>query len=90
MRVFLVSHAVSCVYFYGNEAKYIISRLFVILGQYFSADRVFAWVLRLVFEWITPQSCVRYGIITVPTLSPIPAPYSGRPHLRNILSRKGC
>ncbi|CAN0158925.1 unnamed protein product, partial [Laminaria digitata] len=47
-------------YYSGNQAKYLILRLFVTLGQYYSEDRVFAWVLCLVFAWITPQSCIRH------------------------------
>ena len=43
MRVVLVSHALSCIYFSGNKVKYIISRVFVILGEYYSEDRVLAW-----------------------------------------------
>ena len=47
--VFLVSNAVSYNDVSKNQAKHLISRLFVILGQHYSEDRAFAWVLRLVF-----------------------------------------
>ena len=55
-----MSHAVSYIYLSRNQAKHQISRLFVILGQYYSEDRVFACVLRLIFAWVVPQSCVRH------------------------------
>ena len=47
-----------------NQAKYLTSRSFVMLGQYYSEDRVFSGVLHLVFAWITPQSCMRYAYCT--------------------------
>ena len=46
--------------FSRNQAKYLISRLFVILGQYHSEDCVFACALRLFFAWITPPSWIRH------------------------------
>ena len=38
--------------------------LFVILGQYYSEVRVFAWVLHLVFAFITPQFRIRHDYCT--------------------------
>ena len=64
MRVFLVSHDHSYIHLSGNKAKYLISRVFVKLGQYYSEDRVFALSLRLVFAWMTPQFCIRHGCCT--------------------------
>ena len=60
MRVFLMSNVGYYVYFSGNQAKYIILRLFVILGQYYTEDHVFAGALRLVFAWITPKAYIRH------------------------------
>ena len=64
MRVLLVSHALGYIYLSGNIAKNLSSRVFVILRQLYSQDRVFAWVLRLVFAWITPQFCIRHDCCT--------------------------
>ena len=55
---------VSYILFTGNQAKYLIPYLFVILGPYYSEDRVFAWVASLVFAWIIPQPCRRYDYCT--------------------------
>ena len=53
-----------------DQAKYLISRLFDMLGQYYSEDCVFAWVPSLVFALITPQSYipVSYTHLTLPTI----------------------
>ena len=36
-----------------------------VLGQNYSEYRVFAWVLRLVFPWITLQFCIRHDCCTL-------------------------
>ena len=47
----------SLIFISGSKAKNLISRVFVILRQYFSEDRVFAWIMRLVFAWTTHHIC---------------------------------
>ena len=62
--MFLVSHAISSIEISGIKAKYLVSRVFVIVGQYYSEDRVFSWVLRLVFAWITLKFYMRHDYCT--------------------------
>ena len=62
--VFLESYAVSYIFSSGNPSKYVIWRLFVVLGQYEGEDHVFACVLRLVFAWTTPLCCLRHDHCT--------------------------
>ena len=75
-----ISHAVSYIYFSGNQAKCLPSRLFVVLGQYHIEDCVIAWVLRLVLVSITPRFCIwhNYCIYTYTAVGPIRAPYTFR------------
>ena len=78
MRVFLVSHAVYQIYFSGNHIPYF--EVFDVNSLYWgnTAQRVcrHCWVLRVVFAQITLG--LVYGMITVPTLGPIPAPRAFR------------